>query len=123
MLLNDSHFKVLCDGMKKCPSLVSINVSNNDITHHGLKKMVPVTQNLDIEEFVLSNNKLGDPGVHLLFEILSKRRCKLVFLDISNCQLKCEGFLLVLKAIATGNKSSLKNLKMDGNNLNSFNRD
>ncbi|XP_062865944.1 NACHT, LRR and PYD domains-containing protein 12-like isoform X2 [Trichomycterus rosablanca] len=64
----------------------------------------------------LSNNKLKDSGVKLLFAGLENLHCKLEILELRNCDLteeSCE----VLSSVLTLNSSSLKQLKLENNKL------
>ena len=89
--INDKQFKVLCDGLKSCNSLISLNLSHNDITHVGLRQFYKET--ISIKELFLSENPIGDQGAFILRDILSKPCTSLHSLIAADCHIKCEGFL------------------------------
>ena len=83
----DKFINCLSTGLKFVNHLNSLEMSNNRLTHHGIKKLLSnIKQNesllKNIIKLNLSYNNIGDEGIEDLITFIEDKNCKLENLDI-----------------------------------------
>lgn len=87
--------------MKKNISLISLNLSKNDITSIGIEDLKEALLNTNILEIDLSKNPLGNSGIRFLSKFLSKKLCKITKINLSNCEITGEGSVTLFRSLAS----------------------
>lgn len=117
--MNDSHMHKLCDGLAECTSLLSLNLSCNELTNASVKRFTEVALRTYIEELVLSKNELHNSGAHALSQLIANPECKIKSLDISKCEFQYLGGLMIFRSLAYSS-SLMRSLNMSDNNFSLF---
>ncbi|XP_030646346.1 NLR family CARD domain-containing protein 3-like [Chanos chanos] len=91
-------------------------LSNCSVTQEGCAALASAltTNPSHLRELDLSENKLGDPGVKLLSDLLKDTHCKLEALKLHNCNITEEGCTALALAL-TSNPSHMRELDLRGN--------
>ena len=115
---NDLHSTgtiTICNALKKIRTLSILSLCNNGITDDAADELSAViTQNVLLEDLMLSNNQLHSTGIKIIAESLSKL-IKLRKLDLFNNDIGKEGASSL--AIVIQNSTSLQDLLLSSNNL------
>ena len=115
---NDLHSTgtiTICNTLKKIRTLSILSLCNNGITDDAADELSAViTQNVLLEDLLLSNNQLHSTGITIIAESLSKL-IKLRKLDLFNNNIGKEGASSL--AIVIQNSTSLQDLFLSSNNL------
>ena len=115
---NDLHNTgtiTICNALKKIRTLSILSLCNNGISDDAADELSAViTQNVLLEDLLLSNNQLHSTGIKIIAESLSKL-IKLRKLDLFNNNIGKEGASSL--AIFIQNSTSLQDLFLSGNNL------
>ena len=115
---NDLHSTgtiTICNTLKKIRTLSILSFCNNGISDDAADELSAViTQNVLLEDLLLSNNQLHSTGIKVIAESLSKL-LKLRKLDLFNNNIGKEGANSL--AIVMHNSPSLQDLFLSGNNL------
>ena len=105
----------ICNALKKVRRLSILSLCNNGISDDAADELSAViTQNVLLEDLLLSNNQLHSTGIKIIAESLSKL-IKLRKLDLFNNNIGEEGASSL--AIVIQNSTSLQDLFLSGNNL------
>ena len=106
---------IICNALKKIRTLSILSLCNNGITDDAADELSTViTQNVLLEDLLLSNNQLHSTGIKIIAESLSKL-IKLRKLDLFNNNISKEGASSL--AIVIQNSTNLQDLFLSGNNL------
>lgn len=62
-ILSDNGVVILCDAIFQNKTLISINLSNNEITSYGMERLKDALLTTDIRELDLNGNPLGNQGI------------------------------------------------------------
>ena len=115
---NDLHSTgtiTICNALKKIRRLSILSLCNNGISDDAADELSAViTQNVLLEDLLLSNNQLHYIGTKIIAESLSKL-IKLRKLDLFNNNIGIEGASSL--TIVIQNSTSLQDLFLSGNNL------
>ena len=115
---NDLHSTgtiTICNALKKIRTLRILSLCNNGISDDAADELSAViTQNVLLEDLLLSNNQLHSTEIKLIAESLSKL-IKLRKLDLFNNNIGKEGANSL--AIVIRNSTGLQDLFLSGNNL------
>ncbi|XP_067271653.1 NLR family CARD domain-containing protein 3-like isoform X2 [Pseudorasbora parva] len=107
----------LCDVLKDSHcKLERLRLINCDLTDEGCSAVTSALKSnpSHLRELDLSWNKLGDPEVKNLSDLLMKPQCKLKKLQLSDCGITEEGYKALASALRS-NPSHLKELDLTGN--------
>ena len=105
----------ICNALKKIRTLRILSLCNNGISDDAADELSAViTQNVLLEDLLLSNNQLHSTGIKIIAESLSKL-IKLRKLDLFSNNIGKEGASSL--AIVLRNSTSLQDLFLSGNNL------
>ena len=106
---------IICNALKKIKTLCILSLCNNGITDDVADELSAViTQNVLLEDLLLSNNQLHYTGIKIIAESLSKL-IKLRKLDLFNNNISKEGASSL--AIVLQNSTNLQDLFLSSNNL------
>ena len=115
---NDFHSTgtiTICNALKKIRTLSILSLCNNGISDDAADELSAViTQNVLLEDLLLSNNQLHSTGIKIITESLSKL-IKLRKLDLFNNNIGKEGASSL--AIVINNSPTLQDLFLSSNNL------
>ena len=115
---NDLHSTgtiTICNALKKIRRLSILSLCNNGISGDAADELSAViTQNVLLEDLLLSNNQLHSTGIKVIAKSLSKL-IKLRKLDLFNNNIGKEGASSL--AIVIHNSPTLQDLFLSGNNL------
>ena len=106
---------IICNALKKIRTLCILSLCNNGITDDAADELSAViTQNILLDDLLLSNNQLHYTGIKIIAKPLSKL-IKLRKLDLFNNNIAKEGASSL--AIVLQNSTSLQDLFLSSNNL------
>ncbi|XP_051254520.1 NACHT, LRR and PYD domains-containing protein 12-like isoform X2 [Dicentrarchus labrax] len=118
-ILQDSGLKLLCDGLGspncKLESLRLIDCSVSEVSCASLASALKSNPS-HLRELNLSNNKLKDSGVKLLWDFLESPNCRLENLRLLGCSLPKTSFAPLASALKS-NPSHLRYLDLSNNKL------
>ena len=114
-LLHSTGTIKICKALRKIRTLSILSLCNNGITDDAADELSAViTQNVLLEDLLLSNNQLHSTGIEVIAESLNKL-IKLRKLDLFNNNIGKEGASLL--AVVVQNSTSLQDLFLSSNNL------
>lgn len=99
--------------------MVSLNISNNDLTSFGMERLKDALIKTEIQELDISSNPLGNQGLEYLGKYLENSNCVLSKLNVSECKFQGQGSVMLMHAIRRN--SYMKSLIMDKNDVKTRN--
>ncbi|XP_072517593.1 uncharacterized protein [Salminus brasiliensis] len=114
----DSEMKQLSDLLKDShcrPEKIKLN--NSSITEEGCAVLSAALSSnpSHLKELDLSENKLGNPGVKKICDLLKILDCRLAKLNLSDCSVTQEGYEDLASALKSNPSSHLTELDLRGN--------
>ena len=112
--ISNEGLKILQPALTKNCILVSLNLSNNELT--GIDSLVSYIRcSKHLMELNLSYNKIGDTGGEELAKIFQENSSLLMKVDLSACELTARSVSKLFFALKSNN--FLKYMNLNGNNL------
>lgn len=115
--LTDTGVKSLCQGLALNKSLISLNLSNNDIGSEGMKLLAKALESSQVQQLNLSRNPIKNKGAEVIGEIINKgNNNNLEVLNLTECEITHKGGIAIYKGLKKA--GCLRILILDHNNLN-----
>ena len=124
VFLNNNKLKasgsaIICRALKKITSLTKLYFSRNTINDEAAHDMaIVLSQNTQIEELDLSNNKMNIPSTAQIITSLTTKHVNLKVLKMANSKVNSVAARLMGDII--GNNYQLQQLDLSGNHLQAF---
>ena len=96
-------------------NLVSLNVSNNELTHAIVTQLVQFVESSQLQELRIANNKLGSKGVEELVSVFKNDSTRIATLDLSFTDMNSAAAARLFASLK--GYPSLLNLSVEGNQL------
>ena len=89
----------MLSGLSENESLISLNISQNDLGKDACALFPQYLSNSIMEELVMSSNPIGNGGMESLSELFSRPTFKLKRIDFSGCNVKSFGIVKLLVSL------------------------
>ena len=114
--IGNEGLRALAEGLTaQFNHLLSLDISNNDLQSHSLAQLEPVVCKGELQELLVSSNKLTDRACFDLRDILQRTHSRLTKIDLGNCEIGHEGAGAIFDAFR-GN-AFMRSLSLERNNL------